>query len=70
MICDRLLACDRRRAVKQCHWRGTSGDRDSHPQGQPARHRYVLEGTYMRRYEAPLRSRIDPEANCACREAR
>jgi transposase len=29
-----------------------------------------LPGTYMRRYEAPLRSRIDPEANCACREAR
>ena len=30
----------------------------------------VLEGTYMRRYEAPLRSRIDPEANCACPDAR
>ena len=26
--------------------------------------------TYIRRCEAPLRSRIDPEASCACREAR
>jgi hypothetical protein len=43
------------------------------PDTDPKGNRYgtgVPEGTYMRRYEAPLRSRIDPEANCACPDAR